>query len=298
MTATNAAISLRALQRPSGAYAMLAVDQREAMRAMFAAHTTGPVPDRVVTDFKLAATRVLSPYASGVLVDRQFAWREVVEQRAVSSGCGLIASADQFIEVGDELVGEVVIDEEMEPTQVRDEGAVAMKLLVLWRPDEPADTRLAMVERFVARCRGAGLASIIEPVSRKPRDGRPWDWNDGVLAAARELGQTGADLYKAEVPRHAEGEEAAIRRDCAELTRSIASPWVVLSSGVKQDNFPRAVELACREGASGFLAGRAVWSGVIGKPNMAHALQQDAVPRLRRLGELADGVVARPVAAR
>ena len=36
---------LSVLQRPSGAFAMLAVDQREAMRNMFAEHQQEPVTD-------------------------------------------------------------------------------------------------------------------------------------------------------------------------------------------------------------------------------------------------------------
>jgi sulfofructosephosphate aldolase len=284
---------LRALQRPSGAYAMVAVDQREALRAMFAEHQQTPVTDEQVTEFKLQAVRALTPYASGVLVDRQFAWERVVREGAVAPGCGLIAAADQFIPGRDELVAESVIDEAMVPDQVKREGAVAMKLLIIWRPDEPADKRLAMVDEFIQRCRAAELVSIIEPISRKPRDGRAFDWNGGVLAAAKELGNCGADLYKAEMPLHGEGDEAAIRNACSALTRAIASPWVVLSSGVAQDNFSRAVELACREGASGFLAGRGVWRSVVGSPDLKRALQQDAVTRMRRLCDVVDREIAR-----
>ena len=292
MTSTPPRAGLQALARPSGAFAMLAVDQREAMRAMFAEYQDGPVSDGQVADFKLAAIRALTPHASAVLVDRQFAWERTVAERAVDPGCGLIAAADEFLPGPDELVGDVRIDAAVEPDRVREQGAAAMKLLVLWRPDEPAEQRVAMVRAFVARCQAAGLASIIEPISRKPRDGRPWDWNAGVLAAASELGGLGADLYKAEVPLHGEGDEAAIRQGCAALTRALPCPWVVLSSGVPQELFPRAVELACKEGASGFLAGRAVWRAVIGQRDMAAALQADAAPRLRALAELVDRVVA------
>ena len=292
MTSTPPRAGLQALARPSGAFAMLAVDQREAMRAMFAEYQDGPVSDGQVADFKLAAIRALTPHASAVLVDRQFAWERTVAERAVDPGCGLIAAADEFLPGPDELVGDVRIDAAVEPDRVREQGAAAMKLLVLWRPDEPAEQRVAIVRAFVARCQAAGLASIIEPISRKPRDGRPWDWNAGVLAAASELGGLGADLYKAEVPLHGEGDEAAIRQGCAALTRALPCPWVVLSSGVPQELFPRAVELACKEGASGFLAGRAVWRAVIGQRDMAAALQADAAPRLRALAELVDRVVA------
>ena len=73
MSVESQVAGLRALQRPSGAYAMLAVDQRESLRAMFAEYQKTPVTDDQITEFKLHTVRALTPYASGVLVDRQFA---------------------------------------------------------------------------------------------------------------------------------------------------------------------------------------------------------------------------------
>ena len=282
-----------ALTRPSGAFAMLAIDQRESMRAMFGEYQDAPVSDQQLTDFKLAALRALTPLASAVLIDRQFAWRQAVDLKAVAPGCGLIAAADDFIPSADEIVSDVRIDDEVSPQAVKADGAVALKLLVLWRPDESAEARRKMVLDFIGRCRSADLLSIIEPVSRKPRDGRAWDVNDGIQAAAEELGDLGADLYKAEVPLHGKGGERAVREASARLTRTIQGQWVVLSSGVSPDDFPQAVEWACREGASGFLAGRAVWRNVIGSPDVNRALVDDAATRLARLCEVVDRVVVR-----
>ncbi|MHA6626553.1 hypothetical protein ACU61A_14040 [Pseudonocardia sichuanensis] len=284
---------LSALARPSGGFAMLAIDQREAMRNMFAEHQDEPVSDEQVTAFKLAAARILTPYASGVLVDRQFAFDRVVAESAVAPGCGLIAAADQFAPAHGELVGEVTIDRAVDPLRVRQQGAVAMKLLVLYRPDVPAHGRIAMVEEFVATCRAAGMISIIEPVSRAPLGGGDWDWDAGVLAAAQELGDRGADLFKAEVPMRGQGEEDEIRRRCARISAAVASPWVVLSSGVPQDVFPTAVQLACAEGASGFLAGRAVWASCIGASDVERELAGPAAARLQRLCGIVDAAVGR-----
>jgi len=291
--ATTTGYGLDAIARPSGAFAMLAVDQREAMRAMFAQHQSEPVIDQQLTDFKVSAARVLSPYASAVLVDKQFAFDQVVAADAVDRSCGLIAAADAFIAGNGEHVTAVEIDRDVDPATVRQQGAVAMKLLVIHRPDEPAATRIAMVEEFVDRCRGAGLVSIIEPVAKAPRAGGAWDWDDCVVEAARELGSLGADLYKAEVPRKGQGPADEIQRRCAQITDAVSSPWVVLSSGVPAESFSRAVELACREGASGFLAGRAVWASVIGSPDLERDLHEICVPRLQQLGALVDEVVQR-----
>ncbi len=281
------------IARPSGAFAMLAVDQREAMRAMFAEHSTEPVTDAHLSDFKVAATRILTPHASAVLVDKQFAFDAVVDQGAVDPSCGLIAAADHFIAGHGEFVTAVEIDHDVDPIGVRDQGAVAMKLLVIHRPDEPASQRISMVEEFVDRCRNADLISIIEPVAKAPRAGGDWDWDGCVIEAARELGSLGADLYKAEVPFKGQGSDEDIRRGCAQITEAVASPWVVLSSGVPADLFSHAVELACREGASGFLAGRAVWASVIGSEDIERDLHEIAVPRLQRLAALVDDVVQR-----
>lgn len=280
-----------ALKRPSGAFAMLAIDQRESMRAMFGEYQKTPVSDQQLTEFKLAALRALSPLASAVLIDRQFAWRHAIDQHAVAPNCGLIAAADEFIPSAHEIVSDVVIDEKIDPLAVKADGALALKLLVLWRPDESAEKRKDMVRDFIGRCRQAGLLSIIEPVSRKPRDARPWDTNEGIQAAAEELGDLGADLYKAEVPLYGRGGESAVRGASARLNHMIQGPWVVLSSGVSPDDFPQAVEWACLEGARGFLAGRAVWRNVIGSTDIPRALIDDAAVRLQRLCDVVDRVV-------
>lgn len=264
---------------------------------MFARHQSAPVVNEQITAFKLAATRMLTPHASGVLLDKQFVLDQAIEQSAVAAECGLIAAADRFVPGTGEVVGDTEIDADVDPVTYRDRGAVAMKLLVIYRPDGQPRRRIAMVKRFVTRCRAANLVSIIEPVSRKPLDGRGWDWNEGVFAAARELGSLGADLYKTEVPQRGAGKPDELRRACARLGERIDSPWVVLSSGVPHHVFPFAVEQACRAGASGFLAGRAVWELVVGSSNIKRDLGEIAAPRLQQLGEIVDAEVWRPTVA-
>ncbi|HWJ75155.1 MAG TPA: aldolase [Kaistia sp.] len=284
---------LSTLSRPTGAFAMLAIDQRESMRAMFAGKQDRPVTDAQIADFKLAALRALTPFASAALIDKVFAWDRAVAEGAVAEGCSMIAAGDHFISGPGELISDVEIDENVVPAVMRRDGASAMKLLVIWRPDEPAEKRIALVDRFVARCREAGLLSVIEPVSRKRRDGAPADLDAGIIAAAEELGARGADLYKAEIPYRGVATETEVRRACERITSVVESPWVVLSSGVDPDHFPTAVEWACRGGASGFLAGRAVWQRVIGASDIAQALAEDAVPRLQKLVETVDDAVSR-----
>ncbi|ABD86607.1 aldolase [Rhodopseudomonas palustris] len=293
MTVTQAPCTLSDLARPSGGFAMLAIDQREAMRTMFAAAgTPTPVADSVLTNFKVTAAKILSPYASATLADRQFCLDKIVADRVLAPSCGLIAAADEFLPGNGIPVDDVRIDLSVDPVACRAMGAKALKLLVLWRADEPAEPRLAMVAEFVARCRSAGLISVIEPVVRPPRRGWEFDREAAIVAAALELGATEADLYKVEMPFGGKGSESELLEGCRRLAGNISMPWVILSSGVPADLYGRAVRIAMAAGASGFLAGRAVWASVIGAQDIDSMLRDVSVPRLQRLAEIVDAAMA------
>lgn len=286
--------ALKDIARPSGGFAMLAVDQREAMRLMFsAAGAPSPVPDSTLTDFKVNAAQILSPYASAILVDQQFCYRQVVEQKVVAKSCAMIVAADEFIPGNGIPVDNVTIDKTINPQIVKQDGGKALKLLVLWRSDEDPQQRLEMVKEFNAMCHIHGLVSIIEPVVRPPRRGDRFDREQAIIEAAKELGDSGADLYKVEMPLYGKGTHQTLFTASQRLNEHINMPWVILSSGVDEKLFPRAVSVAMSAGASGFLAGRAVWASVIGLPDTELMLRDVSAPKLQRLGEIVDEMMAR-----
>lgn len=286
--------TLKEIARPSGGFAMLAVDQREAMRSMFlAAGVKGPVTDQHLTDFKVSAAKILSPFASAILVDQQFCYRQIVEQQAVAKSCATIVAADDFIPGNGIPVDSVTIDKNIDPQALRRDGAKALKLLVLWRSDEDSQQRLQMVREFNQLCHSQGLLSIIEPVVRPPRRGDKFDREQAILDAAKELGDSGADLYKVEMPLYGKGTQSELLAAAQKLNDQISMPWVILSSGVDEKLFPRAVRMAMQAGASGFLAGRAVWSTVVGLPDTGLMLSDISAPKLQRLGDIVDEMMAR-----
>jgi sulfofructosephosphate aldolase len=180
-------------------------------------------------------------------------------------------------------VADTTIDPVVDPGEVKRRGAAALKLLVIWRGDGQADRRVAMSAEFVRSCAAAGLVSVLEGVAR-PAPGE--DSDRLQVEAAQELGALRPTLYKTHVPRaDAPGDVARV---CARLTEVLPVPWVVLSQGVSIVDFPAAVELACRNGASGFLAGRAIWSDTVGADDPVPLLRERSVERLRRLTELVD----------
>ena len=281
--------SLTQLARTSGALAMVAVDQREALRGMFAAHQSTPVLDSQLTQFKVDVARELSPYASALLVDQEFGIDAIIDQKVLKNSCGLIAAADLLVGPPGGAATDTAIDPDVDPIRMRDIGSVGLKFLILWRNDESPDMRAQLVQDFNKLCHISGLPSIIEIIVKPPRDTtKRFNREEEIIIAAREAATWKPDLYKAEVPFHGEGNLNLVMKNADRISEAIGSPWVVLSNGVKQPFFADAVKACAMGGASGFLAGRAVWADIVSSPDIPKALREISIPRLEQLTEIVD----------
>jgi len=278
-------ITLDALARDSGTFLMVAMDQRESLRTMLAEHGHDSTDERIV-QFKLAVTRELSPHASALLVDSEYGWFDrIVAERLVAQSCGLIMAVDALDQRPGEIVEDTSLDETVDVAGAADAGVVALKLLVIRRDDAARARRVEMAHAFSELAREHGLLSVLEPVVRGPEG---FDREAAIVEAAAELSVTGCDLYKCQVPLAGKGDPAEITRWAREIDAATVCPWVVLSQGVEPADFPAAVEAACKGGASGMLAGRAVWTATLGADDPTQLLREKSVPRLEELGAIVD----------
>ena len=252
------------IEHANGTYAMVAMDQRESLRTMFREHGHDDSDERVRL-FKTAVARELAPHASGFLIEPDF----VADVRPLVPR-GLIMAVDLL----EQERGGIVEDTQLDEIDDVPDGVVALKLLVIWRDDDRRRERIEMCERFVALAQRHGVLSVLEPVVREDHQ---------ILDAARELGATRPSLYKAQAPRAGD-----VVARCREITNALPVPWVVLSQGVPRDEFPQAVENACKGGARGFLAGRALWTNTLAADDPTELLRTQSVPRLHELTEIVD----------
>jgi sulfofructosephosphate aldolase len=265
-------MTLDAIARPSGTFAMVAMDQRESLRTMLREHGHDATDARVAR-FKEAVARELAPHASGFLI-------EADHLRTVAPHVphGLILAVD----VLDQAEGAAVEDTTLDEQPPEHEAVVALKLLVIWRDDDRRAERVELSRRFVELAAERGLLSVLEPVVR--HENREW----AIVEAARELGAVRPSLYKCQVPLEGEGDAAEITRRAREIDAALPVPWVVLSQGVAVDDFPGAVEASCKGGAAGFLAGRALWTSTLGADDPTRLLRERSVPRLQELVAIVD----------
>jgi sulfofructosephosphate aldolase len=271
-------MNLDALARDSGTFLMVAMDQRDSLRTMLAQHHGEPIDDARMVRFKLAVARELAPFASGFLIDRHYGFDELVGRELLPPSCGLLLAADALQQPPGGVVEDTDVDEAIEPRP----PVVALKLLVIWRDDRERARRVETSRRFVELARAHRLLSVLEGVVRAE------DREAAIVEAARELSSVEPDLYKCELPLHGRGDREEIERRAREIDAVLDIPWVVLSQGVDPDDFPAAVAAACRGGASGMLAGRALWTSVLAADDPTTLLRERSVPRLRELAEIVD----------
>jgi len=116
---------------------------------------------------------------------------------------------------------------------------------------------------------------------------------DTIVRTAEVLSPLGLDVLKAEFPGDPKvtPDPEDLLRDCDRLSQATKVPWVVLSAGADFDVFHKLVELATRGGASGFLAGRAIWKDAFKEPALERQvayLRNQGVRNFQTLADLAD----------
>jgi sulfofructosephosphate aldolase len=253
------------IERENGTYAMVAMDQRESLRTMFREHGHDDSDERMRM-FKTSVARELAPHASGFLIDPEF-----VDDVRPFVRRGLIMAVDVLRQAR----GGIVEDTSLDEVEAVPDGVEALKLLVIWRDDDRRRERIEMCERFVALAQRHDVLSVLEPVVR--------GGDAEIVEAARELGRTRPSLYKCQAPR-----DGDIVTTCRKITEALPVPWVVLSQGVPREAFPQAVENACKGGARGFLAGRALWTNTLDADDPTELLRMHSIRRLEELVEIVD----------
>jgi sulfofructosephosphate aldolase len=268
---------------------MVAMDQRESLASLMA-DARGARPSHAdLVRFKHEVAAALGQTASGFLIDT--AHDPAGAAALLGPSCGLLIAADRL----EQEIGGPVTDTDLDQAVVAQGadlfGARAIKLLVIWRRDERRDQRVGLAQRFIAAAERLGVLSVLEPVVQPtPLEaaGGGWDKDAAIREAARELSALGPSLTKVQVPLDGRGDAHQRDAACRALAAVIATPWVVLSQGVDPRAYPAAVESACRAGASGFLAGRALWADVVGAEDWGRALRGRPRQRLERLARIVD----------
>ena len=282
-----------------GTFSILALDHRGNLRNALNPQDPQSVSYEAMTSFKQQVVAALAPYASAVLLDPEIGASQAVAADALPGNIGLLSAVEATGYVGDPIGRISQVLPGWSVGKIRRMGASGVKLLVYYHPDaDQAAQQESLVAEVGEACQRYDLPLFLEPLSYSldpSRKGLPSaERRQVVIETARRLTPLGIDILKAEFPVNVQEEaDPNVWLDaCLELNEASVVPWALLSAGVDFDDFLNQVEVVCRAGASGVLAGRAVWkeaAELTGEQRL-HFLRTTGAERMARLQALCDAL--------
>lgn len=262
-----------------GIFCILALDHRRVVQDAFQGASGGPFP--AAAQFKKDVVAAMAPAVTAVLLDPHYGAGPMLADGSLPGRLGLVVSVEKSGYEGPSTGRLSQLSKDWSVAKIKRMGASAVKLLVYYHPDSPhAAAMRQLVSQVAENCRQYDLSLFLEPLTYALEPARlpsPGERRELVVRTAAELSSLGADILKVEFPTdvYQERDENAWMMSCSELDSATAIPWVLLSAAVDYEIFLRQATIACQAGASGILAGRAIWK---------EALNLDGDERRRFLG--------------
>ncbi|MBC7156511.1 MAG: tagatose 1,6-diphosphate aldolase, partial [Rhodobacteraceae bacterium] len=211
--------------------------------------------------------------STALLLDPHYAVPHAID--ALSPARGLIVTLEDSV-FTDTPGGRLSSDiDDWSVGKIKRMGGDAVKVLAWYRPDAAPEVCRAQhdyVRRIGDECARLDIPFLLEllvyPLAADADTTKDYvemkaKKADHVLASVAEFARPeyGVDVFKLESPVNADEADgsAAVQAAFDEMGRLAGRPWVMLSAGAGQAAFRRVLEHAFRAGASGFLAGRAIW---------------------------------------
>ena len=289
---------IRGLQRcssPAGTFTILALDHRGNLKRAMNPTNPDAVSYETIVQFKQEVTSILSSKADGMLLDPVYGAPQAITSGALHPDTGLLVAVEKTGYAGDPTERETRILPGWGVEKIARMGAAAVKLLVYYHPDAPnTKDQEGIIQQVAADCQDYDIPLFLEPLSYSLDPDKKklptLERQQGVVETARRLTPMGVDVLKAEFPIDIEQDpdHEHWHQACRALTAASAVPWVLLSAGVSFEDFKRQAEIACKGGASGILAGRAVWKEAVNLSGDSRIdfLQTAASTRLVELRDL------------
>ena len=289
---------LVALSDERGVIAAAAMDQRGSLQKSIAAAKGIPakeVTQEMMEEFKVAVSKVLTPYASAILLDPEYGL-PAAAARAKNAGLLLAYEETGYDNSQPGRLPDLL--PHVSAKRIKDMGGDAVKILIYYTPFEDPqinDIKHAFVERIGSECEDNQIPFFLEFVGYDPKGGDEKGFEyakikpEVVIGSMQEFTkpQYKVDVLKVEVPVNAnfvegssvfKGQAAQSRAEALDLYRKAADvtskPFIYLSAGVSNAEFNESLAMAAEAGTdfSGVLCGRATWKEgipVYGKQGLA-----------------------------
>lgn len=274
---------LQTLSTKERVFAVLAVDHISALSLAARPEDPSSLTSAELVSLKLRLVEEIATPASGILIDAALGLEPLVEQNVLPGATGLMVGLEDtdYASVG----SSPRLFEGWDVARAAASGATAVKCSFVYDPFAPTNDTHEFVSDLVAACETFGLPLFAEPLTPQSQLSNR---RSVVIETAKRIGALNVDILKLEAPLDDHADEAELVEACHELTQATPVPWTLLSGGADFDTFAHRLEIACKAGASGYVAGRTVWKDfVIRIHSNAPSATLDANRRLRHLTDIA-----------
>ena len=268
MTTAMTTAERRGYQQICGANGLMmvvAADQRGGMRKVLAETKAEQeaIDEATLGVVKAGIVTHLANKASCILLDAVCAVPGVVDDGVLDRDTGLLIGLDASgwdTDANGYRISKLVPG--ITARRVRELGGTGAKLMVYLRPDTPEanETNLQIIRDCIADFAAEDLLLVVEILTYQ-LDGESDEayraaFPGLIVDSARISVELGSKVLKLPYPGTPEA--------CAEITKICDGiPWAVLSAGVDHETFIGQVATAMENGASGVIAGRALWKDCI-----------------------------------
>ncbi len=306
---------LRALSRladQKGFFKMTAVDQRPPiMNLIQQKKNVAAASYEDVAAVKASFTKVLAPAASAMLLDPIWAYPNAYQYVSAQQGLIMTLEAHDFSEDDKGRRSHNIPDWSV--AKIKAMGADAVKALAWYRPDADQEVcrhQQAYVREIGEACRLYDIPFVFEllvyPLAGEANQTQDYIEHaskqaKNVIDSVKEFAKPeyGVDVFKLEspvpanqVPEFGSQEGQAVQALFDELGALSPVPWVMLSAGANMHDFYKILQYAYQAGASGYLAGRAIWlEAAQHYPNlsaMEKALHEESLVYMQKLNQLTE----------
>lgn len=249
---------------------ILALDHRQAVKKVFGDQ---PDPYAEAVMFKRAVVKTLAPFSTAILLDPSIGVGPCIADKSLPGQCGMIITVEASGYEGPSHARISRLPADWSCDRIKRIGASAVKLLVYYHSrSETAPAMRDLVAKVASECQALDAPLFLEVLTYSPNpDGKkpsPEEFTEGVVQAAADLTPIGGDIFKAEFPVDVKAQPDPKQWEdaCRSLNQATKIPWVLLSAGVDYPVFAQQTEAVCKAGASGILAGRAIWKEALEGP--------------------------------
>ena len=165
---------LNALSNDKGVIAAAAMDQRGSLRKAIANAKGVPqeqVSDEMMSEFKVAVSKALTPHASAILLDPEFGL-PAAKARARNAGLLLAYEESGYDNTKPGRLPDLL--PHLSAKRIKDLGADAVKILIYYTPFDKQDVndiKHAFIERVGAECETNEIPFFLQFVGYDPKGG-------------------------------------------------------------------------------------------------------------------------------